>query len=133
MSKCLGLLFAGLYFLASFPSPALAQGEGAIHGIVLARADRSALPNAAVRLEGVTVPVSLHSTTAEDGHFGFQRLVPGEYSLVVAHQDFLDERIHFTLKPRELKNITLELSIRPVKETVVVSVEAEAVTGTYSP
>ena len=133
MSKCLGLLFAGLYFLASFPSPALAQGEGAIHGIALARADRSALPDAAVRLEGVTVPVSLHSTTAEDGHFGFQRLVPGEYSLVVAHQDFTDERIHFTLKPRELKNITLELSILPVAETVVVTAEAEAVTGTYSP
>ena len=110
-----------------------AQGEGAIHGAVIAQADRSALPNADVWLEGPTLPEPLRTTTGDDGHFGFQRLVPGQYSLVAGHADFLEERTHFWLKPREVKNITLQLALRPLSETVEVTTEAEAIAGTYSP
>ena len=110
-----------------------AQGEGAIHGVVLARADRSAILNAKVRLEGLTSSVSLQTATGGDGHFGFQRLVPGQYLLVVTQEAFLEGRTRFTLKPREAQNITLQLTLRPVEEIVEVTTEAQAVAGTHSP
>ncbi|MCH8267065.1 MAG: TonB-dependent receptor [Acidobacteria bacterium] len=110
-----------------------AQGEGAIHGVVMAEADRSSIPNTGVWLEGPTLPEPLQTTTGDDGHFGFQRLVPGQYSLVVAHAGFLEERTHFWLKPREVKNLTLQLALRPLAETVEVTTESVAVAGTHSP
>ena len=110
-----------------------AQGEGAIHGRVLAQADRSALPNATVRLEGLTVGSSLTTVTGPDGHFGFQRLVPGEYTVAATRPDFVEERIRFTLKPREVRTITLELALTPVRETVTVEVSPEDAVTTYSP
>ena len=133
MKKCFLCLLSLFCALLSFTALVHAQGEGAIHGVVLARTDRSAIFNAKVLLEGLTVPISLQTTTGGDGHFGFQRLVPGEYSLVVTQEAFLEERTRFTLKPREAKNITLQLSLRPVAEIVEVTTEAEAIAGTYSP
>ncbi|MBI1956151.1 MAG: carboxypeptidase regulatory-like domain-containing protein, partial [Acidobacteria bacterium] len=133
MKKHFAVLLAGLLVFLSFVSRVQAQGEGAIHGIVVAKADGSALPDAAVRLQGLSVPSTLQTGTAGDGHFGFQRLVPGEYVLIVVRQNFLEERVQFTLKPREVKNITLELSLQPVVETVEVTTEAETVATTYSP
>ncbi|MGH9785628.1 MAG: TonB-dependent receptor, partial [Terriglobia bacterium] len=127
----LGLLmvFGGLALPLRLP----AQADGAVHGAVLARADRSPLPNAAVRLEGVSLPVSLTTTTGADGHFGFQRLTPGDYLLTVSHENFLDARYRVTFKPREILNLTLELSLRPVAEVVEVSAEANPIPTVYSP
>ncbi len=129
---CLCLLSLFCAFL-SFTVLIHAQGEGAIHGAVIAQADRSAILNAKVVLEGLTVSVSLQTATGGDGHFGFQRLVPGDYLLVVTQEAFLEERIRFTLKPREAQNITLQLALRPVAEVVEVTTEAVSVAGTYSP
>ncbi len=119
--------------LLNFTPLVHAQGEGAIHGAVIAQADHSALPHADVWLEGHTLPEPLRTTTGDDGHFGFQRLVPCQYSLVVAHAGFLEERTHFWLKPREVKNVTLQLALRPLAETVEVTAESVAVAGTHSP
>ncbi|MBI3895075.1 MAG: TonB-dependent receptor [Acidobacteria bacterium] len=126
------LLIGWCVFLCAVPR-AQAQGEGAIHGAVVAKADGSALPNTMVRLEGISVPVSLETQTADDGHFGFQRLIPGDYSLVVRRQDFAEERIRFTLKPREVRNITLELALATVAQSVEVTTEGEIIAPTYSP
>ena len=114
--------------------PALhAQDGGAIHGAVLAKADGSAILGATVRLEGITVPVSLTARSAGDGHFGFQRLVAGEYSLMVEHPNFLGERVRFTLKPRELLNLTLQLALQPLREAMEITAEAPTIAPTYSP
>lgn len=133
MTKHLAILLIGFCVALRFIPPAWAQGEGTLHGAVVATADQSALPESAVRLEGLTVPLVLTTTTGEDGHFGFQRLVAGEYLLVVTHRDFLEGRLRFTLKPREDKNLTVELSLLPVTETVEVTAQSEAVAPTYSP
>lgn len=115
-------------------TPALrAQGEGAIHGSVVAKSDGSALPNAQLRLEGPDLPQPLLATSGEDGHFGFQRLTAGRYTLVATHKDFLEQKVEFTLKPREVQNFTVELSLQPHEESVEVKAEAEPIASTYSP
>ena len=124
------VLFCFLYGMAPL---LLAQGDGAIHGAVLAKTDGSMIPGAAIRLEGVNVGLSLSDTTAADGHFGFQRLVPGDYVLTVRHPSFLPEQLRFTLKPRELLNLTVEMLLEPLAETIEVSAEAIPLAPTYSP
>jgi outer membrane receptor protein involved in Fe transport len=123
----------GIIGVLTSPNRLHAQGEGAIHGIVIAQADRSTLPNAAIRIEGLSLSFSANAVTGPDGHFGFQRLFPGEYLLTAARPDFREERIRFTLKPREVRNLTLELALRPVQETVVVEASPQDVAATFSP
>ncbi|MBI4464379.1 MAG: TonB-dependent receptor, partial [Acidobacteria bacterium] len=133
MKKHFAVLLVGWFVFLSMAPRAQAQGEGALHGVVVAKADGSALPDTAVKLEGVSIPATLQTTTADDGHFGFQRLIPGDYMLVVSRQDFAEEKIPFTLKPREVKNITAELSLQAVTQAVEVTAEAPQVATTYSP
>jgi outer membrane receptor protein involved in Fe transport len=133
MRKYFLFLLGLICTFALFPSPLRAQGEGAIHGIVIAKNDRSALPNAQIRLEGRMIPLPLQTTSGDDGHFGFQRLVPGEYTVVAIHKDFAEERVRFLLKPREVQNITVELPLAALQESVEVKAEAEPIAGTYSP
>ena len=52
--------------------PAWAQGEGAIHGRVVAAADDAALPHAAVTLRSVSTGEAVQTTTADAaGRFVF--------------------------------------------------------------
>lgn len=132
MKKTLLIVIGLCSLLLQFTPSLRAQGEGAIHGIVIAKADRTALPNAQVRLEG-SMMEPLRATSGEDGHFGFQRLVPGQYTLVASHNDFQEARVQFTLKPREVQNITVELSLQSIAQSVNVTAEAEPLAGTYSP
>src|SRR5437867_13421429 len=104
MKKCLDIMlfaFCGLLFV---PCLVYAQSEGAIRGVVTAKADGSLLPNADIRLESSVLPAPLHTETGDDGHFGFQLLIPGHYTLVASHADFQEQTIEFTLKPREVQN-----------------------------
>src|SRR5262245_51285707 len=78
----------------------LAQ-EAASHGTVTARADGSAVPGAAVQLQGGALPVAIKTTTAADGQFAFTRLAPADYVLIVTHADFGEQRYQLSLKPRE--------------------------------
>jgi hypothetical protein len=50
-------------------SLAYGQGEGTVHGSVIARANGSLLSDVELRLEGVNLPEPLQTTTAEDGRF----------------------------------------------------------------
>ena len=133
MNRFMALVFIGVFGVLAVPSRVSAQGDGAIHGVVLAQADRSPLPNSAVRLEGISLPVSLNTMTEEDGHFGFQRLVPGDYQLTISRDGFWEGRYRLTLRPREVLNITRELALRPVAETIEVSAEADSVPTVHSP
>lgn len=110
---------------------ALAQGEGAIHGIVTAQADRSALSGAIVELQSAALSAPLTSTTATDGHFAFARLVPGDYLLRVTHASFQEERYRLSLRPREVQTIEVRLVLRPVQESVEVT--ADALPSVFSP
>ncbi|MGH9255239.1 MAG: TonB-dependent receptor [Vicinamibacterales bacterium] len=112
-------------------TPALAQGEGAIHGTVTAQADGSVLPGAVVELQGAALPAPLRMTTTPDGHFAFPRLVPGDYVLAVTHASFREERYRLSLKPREVQNIESALVLRPVQESV--DVTAEPLPSVFSP
>ena len=133
--KKLPALVIIIFILGILASPrhGLAQGDGTVHGVVHAQADQSPLPNAEVRLEGVSISLSRQTTAGPDGHFALRRLPPGEYTLVVGRSDFLEQRLLFTLKPREVRNFALELELLPVTEAVTVTAEAQTVAPTFSP
>src|SRR5262245_32329662 len=120
MTRTLAVLAIALAVLLSMPALLRAQSDQAIHGVVIAKADQTTLPDTLVRLEGPTLPVPLQTTTGPDGHFAFQRIIPGDYILTLVHNNFSDERLQFTLKPRELKNLTVEMTIQPVSTEVQV-------------
>ena len=111
--------------------PTSAQGESAIHGIVKARADGSALPGAVVELQGDALSSAMTTTTTVEGQFAFLRLVPGDYMLTVTLASFQDERYRLSLKPREVQTLELALALRPVQESVQVT--AEAMPSVFSP
>lgn len=109
----------------------LAQGEGAIHGIVTAQADGSALPGADVELQSPSLTAPVTATTPANGQFAFPRLPPGDYTLAVTHRDFQERRYRLTLKPREVQNLDLALILNPLQQTVQVT--ADAVPSMFSP
>jgi len=128
------LFMVVLLVIATLPegaTPALAQGEGVIHGTVTAQADRSALPGAVVELRGgsLTGPLSMATTT--DGHFAFARLAPGDYVLRITLAGFLDGQYRLALKPREAQNLEVALVLRPVQESVEVT--ASSLPSVHSP
>jgi outer membrane receptor protein involved in Fe transport len=112
-------------------TPSLAQGEGAIHGTVTARADGSPLPGATVELQSAVLSAPMKTTTTTDGHFAFPRLVPADYVLAIAHAGFQEERYRLSLKPREAQNLEFRLVLRPVQESVEVA--ANSLPSVYSP
>ncbi len=112
-------------------TPSLAQGEGAIHGTVTARADGSALPGTVVELQGAALSAPMKTTTTPDGHFAFTRLVPGDYALTITHASFKEERYRLSLKPREVQNLELALVLRPIQESVEVT--AASLPSVHSP
>jgi predicted phage tail protein len=110
--------------------PIMAQGESAIHGTVKARADGSALPGAAVELQGDTLSLLTTTTTAEE-QFVFARLVPGDYMLTVRLANFQDERYRLSLKQREVQTFQVMLALHTVHESV--QVQADNIPSVFSP
>jgi len=108
-----------------------AQGEAAIHGTVMARADGSALPGAIVELQGGASLAPMKVTTSADGQFAFVRLAPGDYLLTVGHANFSEQRYRLSLKPREAYNLEAALVLRPVQESVEVA--ASMLPSVHSP
>src|SRR5207237_6530954 len=94
-----------------------------------AKADRSLLPNADVEVSGLALSTPLRTKSADDGHFSFQRLIPGLYTVTVSHDGFQEHKVDLALKPREVQNITVELSIQEIVQSVNVTTRGE----TYSP
>jgi len=127
-----GLAFAPLILVMPW-SAALAQSDGAVHGVVVASADGTSVPNATVRLESAPGPDVSEATTETDGHFGFQRLAAGDYVLTVTHGSFREERYRVTLKPREVLNLTLRLSLRGIEQAVDVTADPGTLYTTHSP
>lgn len=123
-------LMAAAIVLATAPS-ALAQGEGAIHGTVTARADGSAVSGAMVELQSGALVAPLKTTTTAEGRFSFPRLVPADYMLIITDGKFQEGRYRILLKPREVQNLALALALRPVQESIQVT--ADLLPSVHSP
>lgn len=127
-------LFAFVLFtiaLATTATPAVAQTDGVISGVVTADADGSVVSGAVVELESGVLPTPLQATTGADGHFAFPRLVSGDYVLTVTHISFQEKRYRLSLKPREVQNVNVAMVLRPVQEAV--NVTAEPIPSVFSP
>jgi len=132
MKACVSL--AAVFVFLNFAAPLLfGQSESAIYGTVAAKADGSVLPNSAVRIRSEATSTVLTATTGSDGRFTFTALVPGQYTIVVSHENFQEQALRLTLKPREVQNIRFELPIRGIAESVEVQAPIEPIASTYSP
>ena len=131
MRKLFAAVSLAIALILGAAVPTSAQGDSAIHGIVKARADGSALPGAVVELQGDALSSAMTTTTTAEGQFAFPRLVPGDYMLTVTHASFQDERYRLSLKPREVQTLELALALRPVQESV--QVVAAAIPSVFSP
>jgi carboxypeptidase family protein len=112
---------------------AFGQSESAIYGSVVATADGSALPNSTVRIQSSLTSTVVSTTTDSEGRFAFMPLIPGPYTIHVSHDDFREQTLELTLKPREIENVRIELSLTGISESVKVETTPEAVESTHSP
>jgi outer membrane receptor protein involved in Fe transport len=133
MKKAAAIILSSIGGWLAFPAIVSAQAEAVIQGVVVAEADHSLLPAAAVVLEGDALPEHLTATTGTDGRFRFARLTPGDYSLTVTRDGFQQQRYRLTLRPHEVQDRTLELPLRPVEEAVQVVSEAGPLPSVHSP
>jgi|GEM_PF-565246 len=124
------VVFLQTLFLAG---PLFAQADGAIHGIIMAQADGSALSGVRVELKGAAHIQTIASQTDSDGRFVFLRLAPGEYILTAAHADFSASQYRVMLRPREVQNLTIEMTLRPVEQSVQVLADALSAASAHSP
>src|SRR5438552_12145367 len=132
MRSCVSL--AAVFVFLNFAAPLLfGQSESAIYGIVAAKADGSVLPNSAVRIQSEATSTVLTTTTGSDGRFTFTGVVPGQYTIAVSRENFQEQTLRLTLKPREVQNIKFELPIRGIAESVEVQAPIEPIVSTYSP
>ena len=112
---------------------AQAQSEATIRGQVMAAADGSSLPKAAVTLTAVSKGESTQTTADADGRFVFQQLTPGEYVVSGSADGFAPREARVVVDPREVRMVTLALDLRGVEATVQVTGESNPLTSTYSP
>src|SRR5881396_1336684 len=132
MKACVSL--AAVFVFLNFAAPLLfGQSESAIYGTVAAKADGSVLPNSAVRIRSEATSTVLTTTAGSDGRFTFTALVPGQYTIAVSRENFQEQALRLTLKPREVQNIRFELPIRGIAESVEVQAPIEPIVSTYSP
>jgi outer membrane receptor protein involved in Fe transport len=111
----------------------MAQSDGSVQGTVLAKADGSELPEALVVLSGNTLRQPAETRTGIDGTFVFPRLLPGSYRLKATRPNFKTEEYVVTLKPREARNLTIELLVQPLTQVVDVVTESETAASPHSP
>jgi outer membrane receptor protein involved in Fe transport len=114
------------------PCVAFAQNDAAIHGVIAAQADHSLLPNADIEISNRSGVAPLRAKSDNDGRFSFQRLIPGTYTLKVSREGFQQRDVELSLKPREVQNLTVELAVQGIAQSV--DVEAQSTLAeTYSP
>jgi len=119
----------GVFFF--IPAFAFGQNDGALRGIVTAGADRSLLPQVEIEILSPSLVTPLRTRSANDGSFAFQRLVPGIYTVRATHDGFQPRQIELSLKPREIQNIAIELSVQGITQSI--DVKSTVLTETYSP
>ena len=102
------ILVAGFMLILNVVA-ALAQSESTIRGQVVAAADGSLLPKAAVTLTSVPTAESTQTTADVVGRFVFQHLTPGEYVVSGSADGFAPREVRLVVDPREVRMVTLSL------------------------
>src|SRR5262249_19154431 len=132
MKACVSL--AGVFVFLNFAASLLfGQSESAIYGTVAAKADGSVLPDSAVRIQSEATSTVLTTTSGSDGRFTLAGIVPGQYTIAVSHENFQEQTLRLTLKPREIQNVRFELPLRGIAESVEVQAPIASIASTYSP
>lgn len=105
---------------------ALAQQR--VTGIVADKNSGRPVSGANVTLEGETSTTERTTTTDAEGRFSLSVLTPGFYALTVSTAGFYSERLTFSLAPRTVQQVRLELSpVTTVAEQVTVHADSKLV------
>jgi hypothetical protein len=119
--------------LAWLTAPARAQGEGAVHGQVVAAADASALALAAVTLRSAVSGETVQTTMADaSGRFVFTGLRADQYVVSASFDGFRTRDVRLILEPREVRGLTLLLDVAGPEVSVEVSAGV-TLPSTHSP
>jgi len=119
--------------LAFGVGPASAQSEAVIRGQLVAQADGSALTRGVVTLTSLATKASVQTDVDGDGRFTFPRVAPGAYMLTGSSPAFADRQARLDVEPREVRTVTVALSVQGVQITVAVRGEPAALPSTHSP
>src|SRR6266446_5399022 len=111
------ILAAGFMLILNV-AVAQAQSEATIRGQVVAAADGSSLPKAAITLTAVSKGESTQTIADAAGRFVFQQLTPGEYVVSGSADGFAPREVRVVVDPREVRMVTLGLDLRGVEATV---------------
>ena len=107
-----------------------AQSEAVLRGQLLAP-DGSAVADQDITLTSVSTGTAVRTKSDSEGHFAFQRVDPGEYTLSAAAEGFATE-VRLVVEPREVRAVTLVLQLR-LNETVVAQGRVLPLPSTHSP
>src|SRR5436190_23091509 len=102
------ILAAGFMLILNVAA-ARAQSEATIRGQVVAAADGSSLPKAAVTLTAISKGESTQTIADAAGRFLFQQLTPGEYVVSGSADGFAPREVQVVVDPREVRMVTLAL------------------------
>lgn len=129
--RSLGVVLAGMMFLAAWPPAVRAQGQGVLRGAVTALgADGEPLflPGAEVTLHCEGAPGSDRSIqTDETGRFSFVGLPPGPCTLAVHARGFASSTRSVQVTSETPIELTIQLEIAAIEEQVTVSGEANRI------
>src|SRR5262245_9995806 len=118
MERRTGSIASLLCVFLFIPAVALGQSDGVIRGVVTASADQSLLPGVEIEILSPALPTPLRTKTADDGSFSFQRLVPEVYTVRATRDGFQQQQIQLSVKPREIQNITVELAVQGLTQSI---------------
>jgi outer membrane receptor protein involved in Fe transport len=127
------LLFAALIAVGVPPIPAAAQSDAIVQGLVIAAADRSALPGATVTLQTAADRLPKEATTDANGRFVFAQVAPDQYVVSVGVDGFEPRHIVVTIEPREVRVLSLPLDVARLNVDVRVTAEVPTLPATHSP
>lgn len=75
----------------------------------------------------------LETTAGADGRFRFPRLPVGEYRLSASRQGFQPVQFDIALRPREIQDLVVEMTLRPLQEMVEVTAAENFAAPLHSP
>ncbi len=124
----------GLHFAVLLMLCTSAGAQQAIMGRVVEKEMGSPIRSEVrVTLEGSLLQIPLNAVTDESGDFSFQRLSPGDYTLIASAEGYYSEKVTLTLKPREIQRIIFELTrIQQIYEEITIDAGPELLDATQT-
>ena len=121
VAAILVILFAATLKVAGAASPEPSEGSryGAITGVLKDESSKAPLAWASVTLEGTR----RGTLSNQDGKFTLSRILPGEYTLIVASIGYAPRKLEGVVVPADetvdLRTVAMEKKAIPLKEIVV--------------